>query len=206
MSGRTHHVEWCESEGLIHDQGTADAIRQIVSKGDTAIDVGAHIGSLTKVMLDQGAKVHAFEPNYDSFQCLKHNCPAAFSYNLALSDEIGIRPFYCDPYNAGASRFYERTLDAILAVTLDSLRLPSVDFLKIDCEGAELRVLRGGRITINRDKPAMMIEVNRQALIQQHFTPEQLFIWLTEQDYVFTILQDNCSLHDPQYDIIARPK
>src|ERR1700682_5828743 len=105
VSGTTHHRQWCE-EGLIHDHGTAEVIRKVVSASDLVLDIGAHIGTITKVMLDLEAEVHAFEPNYDSFQCLKHNCPSAHSYNIALSDEIGIRPFYCDPVNSGASKFY----------------------------------------------------------------------------------------------------
>lgn len=46
----------------------------------------------------------------------------------------------------------------IEVITLDSLALPRVDFLKIDVEGMERDVLVGGRVTLERDRPLMQVE------------------------------------------------
>ena len=46
-------------------------------------------------------------------------------------------------------------------VTLDSLQLTEVDFIKIDCEGYEENVLRGAVETIERDRPVIIVEQKR---------------------------------------------
>jgi hypothetical protein len=42
--------------------------------------------------------------------------------------------------------------------TLDSYNFPCVDVMKIDAEGMELPVLRGGAATIQRHHPKILIE------------------------------------------------
>jgi hypothetical protein len=42
--------------------------------------------------------------------------------------------------------------------TLDSYDLRNVDFLKIDTEGYEFFVLKGGEKTIRRDQPCVIVE------------------------------------------------
>jgi len=44
-------------------------------------------------------------------------------------------------------------------VTLDSLALRNVTFIKIDVEGHELEVLRGATETLRANRPVMMIEI-----------------------------------------------
>ena len=46
-------------------------------------------------------------------------------------------------------------------ITLDSLKLKDVDFLKIDCEGYEENVIRGGIETITASKPVIIVEQKR---------------------------------------------
>jgi hypothetical protein len=41
---------------------------------------------------------------------------------------------------------------------LDSLEFPVVDYIKIDCEGFEYRVLQGAEQTIRRCRPVVVIE------------------------------------------------
>ncbi len=42
--------------------------------------------------------------------------------------------------------------------TLDSLALQRLDLMKIDCEGFELEILKGGRETINLHRPSILME------------------------------------------------
>ncbi len=55
-----------------------------------------------------------------------------------------------------------RVRSTTLDLLVDRLLLPSVDFVKIDVEGAELMVLRGGLKTINRFHPVIFCEVEAQ--------------------------------------------
>ena len=50
------------------------------------------------------------------------------------------------------------TWAGIEVVTLDSLEFETVDFIKIDVEGWEPRVLRGGEQTIKRCRPNIIVE------------------------------------------------
>jgi hypothetical protein len=50
--------------------------------------------------------------------------------------------------------------------TLDSLNLQDVGFVKIDVEGHELDVLRGGAETIQRNRPHLLIEVRENHLTE----------------------------------------
>ena len=47
---------------------------------------------------------------------------------------------------------------AIPRITIDSLSLPSLGFLKLDVEGAEVDALEGGRTTILRCHPIVLFE------------------------------------------------
>lgn len=42
--------------------------------------------------------------------------------------------------------------------TLDSFEFPALDFIKIDCEGFEAEVIKGGAMTLARCKPVVMVE------------------------------------------------
>jgi hypothetical protein len=41
---------------------------------------------------------------------------------------------------------------------LDSFNIQHIDFIKVDCEGYELFVLRGAIETLKRDKPCVIVE------------------------------------------------
>jgi hypothetical protein len=57
-----------------------------------------------------------------------------------------------------------RVIETVVAPmkTLDSFNLTNVGFVKIDVEGHEEAVLHGGRETLNREKPNLMIEIEER--------------------------------------------
>lgn len=48
--------------------------------------------------------------------------------------------------------------------TLDSFNFSNVDFIKIDVEGHEQSVIKGGRQTLKTEKPAILIEIEQRHL------------------------------------------
>jgi FkbM family methyltransferase len=54
------------------------------------------------------------------------------------------------------------------------LEVPSIDFIKIDVEGAEASVIAGGHGTLRSMQPVLLMEVNDKALRAQHNSAEQL--------------------------------
>src|SRR5262249_31186728 len=60
---------------------------------------------------------------------------------------------------------------------LDDMEFDHVDFIKLDCEGAELPALQGGEQTIMRDRPILYIENDKD------WQSPDLLIWLHEHRY-----------------------
>lgn len=140
--------------------GDEDFIRCYCRPGDTVIDVGANIGSLSlaaAAAVGPRGKVIAIEPHPVVFKYLCGNVRlnpalAVETVNVALGDECGTLRFSnlpSDNYNAvdaaGELEVPVSTLDVLLEKRIGRVRL-----LKIDVEGYEEFVLRGGRELIKR--------------------------------------------------------
>ena len=65
--------------------------------------------------------------------------------------------------------------------TLDSFNFEIVDLIKIDTEGYELPVLRGGRETIGRERPQLYIEIHNQG------QKSLIFKFLQEFNYTYSV-------------------
>lgn len=216
--GSTHHAEWCVEEGLVHDQFMARVIRENISKGQVLVNVGAHIGSLARVAIDQGARAICFEPTPDAVECLKHNLPElemwgdAENYKhgcivpVGLGEKHGVATLH-QQENGGASYLIssEGLYGSVAILPLDAFYCGRVDLVLADCEGCELKFLKGAEKTITRHKPILILEVNREALKRQGNSEDELYGWLSAHGYDSQIIQPDTKAGDPQYDIIARP-
>jgi FkbM family methyltransferase len=123
-----------------------------------AVDAGANVGTWTRALLSRFDVVYAFEPAPDTFECLERNCPEALCIQAGLSDQAGtasIKPDETYPDGTG-SRYLADGKD-ILLTALDSFHL-SLDFLKVDVEGMECKVLKGAMQTLMRCKPVLCVE------------------------------------------------
>jgi len=146
------------------------------------LDVGANRGYYTKFFshkVGRNGRVCAFEPVPESADTLRVQCSHRRNvdiFQLALSDEAGRRKIFVpgdDLQQAslvrqagGSWRKCDRVFEhEIEVVTLDSWvaqqGLNRVDFIKLDVEGAEYKVLRGGEETIKRFRPLIYMEVCR---------------------------------------------
>jgi len=143
-----------------------------VEKGDTVIDIGAHIGvfSIYAAELSQTGKVYAFEPFIDNFAMLeKHKAinkkDNLLVYNKGVSNTSGTQTLYLSPDNntGGHSlhlkNFSSKTID-IKTVTLksfcDTERIDKIDFLKMDCEGSEFEIIQSDESILQRVNKLIM--------------------------------------------------
>lgn len=148
------------------------------------LDVGANMGqfaSRLSRLFPQGC-IHSFEP-------LPGNCAGlrrvkrwlrlnnVTVHEQAICDSIGVEslhvPVFSGGYADGALAVLEGSktvygnvsyrVGGVQTNTIDAFAeeqgLPHVDFIKVDTEGAEQRVIAGAMTTIERFRPAMYLEV-----------------------------------------------
>ncbi len=144
----------------------------------TALDVGANIGCTALLLGELCQQVHAFEPSPSTHALLVANIAGRANvaiHNIGLGDRncrsaITFSPsnrsggFVSDKTQAGGGH----TVESITLQTLDRsmrrLRIPGVDFIKIDVEGFEGNVLTGGRKTLRKHRPVVTMELNHWCL------------------------------------------
>ena len=132
-----------------------------VKEKRVALDIGANVGLWSRDLVKQFTQVIAFEPVAMFRECLERN---VFAKNLeikpiALGDQEGMIKMIITEGNTGHTHVDPNSVNGdIKIVKLDSLELPVVDYVKIDCEGFEYRVLQGAEQTIKRCCPVVVIE------------------------------------------------
>ena len=145
--------------------------------GDIVVDCGAHVGAFSDRAFREGAsKVIAFEPDPIQIQCLRRNFAPEIEagkfvlIEKAVWSDIGTTTFRIGAGNSGAGSVVEQPADSTVEVettTIDrvvrELRLPRVDLVKMDIEGAEREALKGARATLETYRPRLLIDANHVA-------------------------------------------
>jgi len=153
------------------------------------LDVGASTGSFCLLArFCPMATVLAFEPHKIAWQLLCENVRlnkltervTVLQGGLCDFDGEGILRVPSKGYDAGLTtlgsprRFRAWSEERVDLCRLDSLDLEHIDLMKIDTEGAELSVLRGGERTIRRDLPGILLEYEPRNTSQFGYRPETL--------------------------------
>lgn len=123
---------------------------------DLVLDIGAHIGmfSVFASKFATEGKIYAFEPMPENFQMLQDNIElnkitSIIPINKAVSDKKDEKELYLSQkYNSEHSFVLYENKTKKLNVKTTSLKdimidysIPKIDFLKMDCEGAEYEIL-----------------------------------------------------------------
>lgn len=132
----------------------------IAQENSTILDLGANIGiySISQGRRLKGGKIFAFEPNPIVFKRLKKNIAAnnlfnIFAFNKAVTANTGSVQFCFSKKRTTQGRIIENNIGDcqnydVESVTLDDIveseNIKEVDILKIDVEGSEINVLKGG--------------------------------------------------------------
>jgi FkbM family methyltransferase len=162
-----------ELDLLTLEQAVGDIYEQqavSVHAGDIVIDVGAHLGTFTRLALQQGARqVIAVEPDPVNAACLGRtfaseieegrvrlveaaawHSPGSLQFEVGDSTQTG---HVAGVKSTGTVTVRALTLDAIA----DELKLARVDFIKMDIEGAERHALAGARRLLAAHRPKLAI-------------------------------------------------
>ncbi|MCR9255447.1 MAG: FkbM family methyltransferase [Alphaproteobacteria bacterium] len=160
-----------------------ELLADLLEPGDVAIDVGAHIGTMTIPMAKKvGAEgvVVAYEPQRNMNQILGANAQLngltnVFTLHAAAGEFPGeiIVPHltYDEDANYGALALGEYTSgEAVPLSSIDALEVNKCKVIKVAAEGMELDALRGAESTIRRLMPYIYadnhIEENSASLLQ----------------------------------------
>lgn len=151
-------------------------IFDIVSDGNSIMDIGAHIGwfSLNFASRFPNSSIYSFEPIVDTFQLLEKNVKLnefnnIFCFNFGFSNEEKEVDFFyfkggsvlaseknlIDHNRTETKKVYLKTVDKFLK----EQDVPRIDFIKCDVEGNELFVLTGAELTIKSFLPVVYIEI-----------------------------------------------
>jgi FkbM family methyltransferase len=138
------------------------------SRSGTALDIGAHVGTVSIYLARRFERVIALEAIPETFDLLERNTAALSNvdaFNIAAGSEDGEIYFTHYPRHgqlshvAGTTELPKtRRIGPIPARRIDSLGIHDVSFIKIDVEGYELPVLEGAVETLKRDRPLVLVE------------------------------------------------
>jgi FkbM family methyltransferase len=162
-------------------------VLNIIKKGDTVIDVGAHIGFYTLEFarrVGPDGRVIAVEPDATNFMLLEHNVKLNNLTNVrlircALSNSDGTTSLSRKVGFSGMTRVMEEKKsevlqDKVVCMKLDTLLgrlgIMKVDFIKIDVEGHELHVLKGASTVLEKNPSLkLIIEIHAHYMVNPSF-------------------------------------
>lgn len=190
--------------------------RAVASGSEAILDVGANIGCAALLFGGLSKVVHAFEPSPSTFAFLQRNVARSglknvFAHNCGLGDERGESQLTYSPTNRSGAYVSDQTqassghiVETIRLRRMDevvsSLSIPKVDFIKIDVEGFEAHVLRGGEATLATCKPTVVLELNHWCLnaFQRTSVPD-FFDFLRSRFPILLAVDGSCylNLHNP---------
>lgn len=154
------------------DVETLEHVKKYIPIDSVVVDCGANIGNHTVFFaaVCKAKKVLAFEPQKICVDIFKRQMELngvedrVEIKSCALGSRAGTMSV-CRSYskNCGATMFDYDDSGDVPVVTIDSMNLEKIDFMKIDVEGAQLDLLEGARQTLARLSPVLLIELNNHA-------------------------------------------
>ena len=176
------------ADAITSDEYETDCLRvlkPLVSPTDTCYDIGAHYGVYTVVFakLASHGAVHTFEPvshlsaaieqtlaksqlnnvtlhrmamaNQSGTMTLRYASSAAGDDSMAYLEKYG---GVNTPRSQVQYAHFEQT--TVPCTALDLVTAPPPQFIKLDAEGAEVAILRGGLKLLQAAKPRLLIEIH----------------------------------------------
>lgn len=137
-----------------------------------AVDIGAHIGLWSRKLMVSYHMVYAFEPIAELAECYRKNSQQS-NYELreiALGDKKEELAMLYEPERSQNTYIGGSGNMTVPVESLDDQYIPKIGLIKIDVEGWEMPVLQGGKSTIQKDHPWIIIEQKQgaQAKVGRH--------------------------------------
>ena len=184
---------WLDHNGDYHIIKILLAIACDTSKKRVAIDIGANVGLMSRVLSKHYDCVIAFEPSSQNRACLYRNLDIGannviiFPYAVGSEDKLSILEI--NQENCGGTKIQgdleNKNSEKVQLVRLDKLTkimdsFGCISFIKMDIQGGEVEALKGSLETIQKHRPLMMIEVE-ESNVSRLNTIKQIF---KQVDYI----------------------
>lgn len=158
----------------------------------TVVDVGANAGSVTAPLaqaVGRYGRVYAIEPHAELLEPLQRLGDQVRVITVALGSEDRAATLYQSRETVHASLWapnvVEPTGERLVPMRrLDSLDLGPIDAMKIDAQGAEYSILRGGEETIGQWQPVLYLELWPQGLHAAGSCVDEVGHFLQARGYV----------------------
>ena len=207
------------TKNLEYDRLTKLVIKRVIKQDSNCIDVGCHKGEILDIILhySPNGKHYGFEPLPFLFNKLieKYKNKATI-LPFALSDKDGVSTFQyvknAPAYSGIKKRKYNVENPEIEEIEVELKKLDDlipedtkIDLIKIDVEGAELGVLKGGKELLKKYKPTIIFEFGLGASDFYGTSPADMFILITEEiglkiSLIESFLKNNSPLNLKDFD------
>jgi FkbM family methyltransferase len=181
------------TQNLKYDRLTAKILKRVLKPGSNCIDVGCHKGEILKTLITRApqGKHYAFEPIPYLFKGLQaHFSQTVTVLPYALSNTTGTTQFHlvknAPAYSGIKKRRYDHAHPDIEIIEVEQKRLDDIiapdtriDLIKIDVEGGEFDVLKGGMQLLKHNKPTLIFECGNGASDFYGTQPEAIYQFLT---------------------------
>jgi len=164
-----------------HEEFESECVKKVINKGDRVLDIGANQGYFSLFfakLIGENGKVISFEPDVENCDIIKKNIKLNGYTNIklhqkAVCNKTGKIKMYVGDYRTG-NRIYESDKNRI-SVDIEGISLDdflktsedSVDFIKIDVEGAESSVIEGMKNYLERKKDLVLMSEFFPSLIKK---------------------------------------
>ena len=197
-----------ENVGMIANDQIAEFLTtRLCRESKTFLDVGVHPGSFLSEVAHHTptARIIGFEAIPDTVEQLRRKFPTVEFHSCALAATTGEASFYVHKSKSGFSSLGREGFGSdpeVVAIqvplqTLDNLvDSDQVDVIKIDVEGAELGVLRGGDRLIARSRPMIMFESGPTGDDGLNFSKEDLWQWFADRQFA-VLIPNRVAHNDP---------
>ena len=170
------------------------------------VDVGGNIGSFMWQFAHKCSKVIIFEPIPRLNQVIEDSITFNRATNIelikkALGDHLSTVRML-DNNNSSVVNEYDdsRTLNVEISTLDRELKhLNSIDFIKIDVEGFELKVLRGGAEIIRKHKPVLLVELHLGFIENYGESYKDVIDWIESLNYSIRYFSFLDELRLPKY-------
>jgi FkbM family methyltransferase len=175
---------WIDADATGQDRTEEAFLRAYLRKGDTIVDIGANVGEvalLTAALVGPAGRVFAVEAHPRIYRYLEGNVALndaenIRTFNTAVSDSVGAVQFSDDRWDEMNAIVKSGSGLSVPCTTLDALPIdsPRIDLLKIDVEGAEKLVLKGGPATLAKSS-CVYFESNEEHFRRNGYSCGELF-------------------------------